>query len=111
MRLRLNRKLSHFIDGVDLSAYSAGDVIELSEHDAALVMAEGWAVPHGSGPTKSHRRLNVSLRGVIGRLRRQLQRVTGSPRQPAATCSCRRFEDLIREELRDNRAITLSKRK
>ena len=45
MKLRLTRKFAEFIDGIDLSRSRAGDLIELSERDAAVLMAEGWAVP------------------------------------------------------------------
>jgi hypothetical protein len=45
MRLRLTTKLAEVIDGVDLSHCAEGDVIELSEQDARLLMAEKWAEP------------------------------------------------------------------
>jgi hypothetical protein len=31
------------MDGVDISHCSVGDVIDVSPHDAALLIAEGWA--------------------------------------------------------------------
>jgi hypothetical protein len=45
MRIRLTRKLSQLLNGVDISRQSVGDVIELSRHDAELLLAEGWALP------------------------------------------------------------------
>ena len=45
MRVRLTRRLSEFIDDVDLSKRRVGDCFELSDHDAAMLIAEGWASP------------------------------------------------------------------
>ena len=45
MRIRLTRKLSQLLNGVDISRQSVGDVIELPRHDAELLLAEGWALP------------------------------------------------------------------
>ena len=44
MRIRLTRKLADCLDGVDLSHYSVGDVLDLPRREAHLLMAEGWAV-------------------------------------------------------------------
>jgi hypothetical protein len=32
------------MDGVDMSRRSVGDVIDLSQHDAEMFIAEGWAL-------------------------------------------------------------------
>jgi hypothetical protein len=45
MRIRLTRKLSTVLNGVDLSRQSVGDIIDLPLRDAALLLAEGWALP------------------------------------------------------------------
>jgi hypothetical protein len=45
MRIRLTRKLSQSLNGVDLSRQRVGDVIDLPRHDAELLLAEGWALP------------------------------------------------------------------
>ena len=45
MKLRLTRKFAEFINGIDLSRARSGDLIELSDRDAVVLMAEGWAVP------------------------------------------------------------------
>jgi hypothetical protein len=52
MRVCLIRKLSDHIDGVDLTNHDVGDVIDLPERKARLLMAEGWAHPERrmSGP-------------------------------------------------------------
>jgi len=50
LKLRLTRKLAEVLDGIDLSSAKPGEVIEATEHDAALLMAEGWAVPARAAP-------------------------------------------------------------
>jgi hypothetical protein len=52
MRIRLTRKLADAIDGVVLSDYAVGDVIDLAPHEARLLIAEEWAV----AVTQSERR-------------------------------------------------------
>jgi hypothetical protein len=41
--VRLTRKLAEMIDGVDLAHAHVGDRLNLSEHDADMLIAEGWA--------------------------------------------------------------------
>jgi hypothetical protein len=48
MRVRLVRKLAERIDGIDLSNYKIGDVLELPARKARLLFAEGWASRAGS---------------------------------------------------------------
>jgi hypothetical protein len=43
MHVRLTVKLAEVVEGVDLSAYVEGDVIELAERDANLLLMGGWA--------------------------------------------------------------------
>ena len=43
MAVRLTRKLADMIDGIDLSAFSVGDVLHLPWRGAWLLIAEGWA--------------------------------------------------------------------
>ena len=45
MLVRLTRKLAECIDGIDLSTRRVGQMIELPHPQAALLIAEGWAVP------------------------------------------------------------------
>jgi hypothetical protein len=45
MLVRLTRKYAECLDGVDLSECRAGQVLDLSERDAKLLIAEGWAKP------------------------------------------------------------------
>ena len=49
MRVLLMRKLAAEIDGVDLSGYDVGDVVELPATNATLVIAEGWAIREDRG--------------------------------------------------------------
>jgi hypothetical protein len=44
-KVRLTRKFADHLDGVDVSKARAGEQIELTEHEADLLIAEGWAVP------------------------------------------------------------------
>jgi hypothetical protein len=41
--VRLIRKYAEMIDGVNLEAAEVGDRLELSRHDAEVLIAEGWA--------------------------------------------------------------------
>ena len=45
MRVRLTRKLAEEIDGVDLKDRQVGDVLDLHEEEAHLLLAEEWAMP------------------------------------------------------------------
>jgi hypothetical protein len=45
MRVRLVRKLADELDGIDVSTWNEGDVIELPRAEARLLIAEGWALP------------------------------------------------------------------
>jgi hypothetical protein len=44
MRVVLVRKLADWIDGIDLSGFHVGDVLELPRTAARLLAAEGWAL-------------------------------------------------------------------
>ena len=48
MCVRLVKKLADVIDDIDLSRARIGDVLTLTVHQAFLLIAEGWAVPHAS---------------------------------------------------------------
>lgn len=43
MQIRLTRKLADFIDGIDLSHHTVGQLIDLPQEDAQRIVAEGWA--------------------------------------------------------------------
>jgi hypothetical protein len=43
MKVRLTRKLAEIIDGVSLEGARVGDVLDLGEREARLLIAEDWA--------------------------------------------------------------------
>jgi hypothetical protein len=49
MLVRLTKKLAEVVNGIDISFCSEGDVIELPEAHALLLIAERWAEPAPSG--------------------------------------------------------------
>ena len=42
MRVRIVRKLADRVDGIDLTNYDVGELIELPEMDGRLMVAEQW---------------------------------------------------------------------
>jgi hypothetical protein len=44
MHVRLTAKLAEVVNGIDLKPYAEGDIIDLPERDARLLIAEKWAV-------------------------------------------------------------------
>lgn len=53
MKVRLTRKLADFIDDIDLSRRKVGEIIDLPQREARILIAEGWAegtVSRGSHP-------------------------------------------------------------
>jgi len=113
MRVRLVRKLADILDGIDVSAYKRGDIVNLSPRDAELLIAEEWAVlaeytPRRAPPASTAPDVLLDAeqveRRTVERLRRMHEdmekRVLGDDHR-------RRVEDRIREELHDARATTL----
>jgi hypothetical protein len=49
MRVRLTQKLAESVDGVDLRDRRVGDVFDVPEAAARLLLAEGWAVSESVG--------------------------------------------------------------
>jgi hypothetical protein len=43
MRIRLTRKLAHALNGLDLRPFKVGDVIDLEDSLACMLLREGWA--------------------------------------------------------------------
>ena len=43
MLVRLTVKLADVVDGIDLTHCAEGDVIDVAQGDAMLLIAEGWA--------------------------------------------------------------------
>ncbi len=100
MPIRLTRKLADCLDGVDVSHYSVGDVLDLPRREAALLVAEKWAewivLADGTTGPRSCTPTEEELRCI----REQLEH--WSEQQ-----SRRRAEDRIREALHDSRAVTV----
>jgi hypothetical protein len=116
VKVRLTRKLAEMIDGVDLSGRRVGDVLDITRTDADLLIAEGWAEPYFGGMAESAvadvRRFmrltapDISLPGT--RTLDQLRTMRdGNERRYVDHQERRRFEDEVREELRDSRARTV----
>jgi len=45
VRIRLTRKLAADLNGIDVSSINVGDVIELPDRAASMLIAECWAEP------------------------------------------------------------------
>jgi hypothetical protein len=43
MRIRLTRRLADTLNGIDLSGCRVGQVIDLPQSDARMLILEGWA--------------------------------------------------------------------
>ena len=48
LRVRLTKKLAAALNGIDVSALRVGDVIELPDSAARMMVAEGWAEPEAA---------------------------------------------------------------
>jgi hypothetical protein len=56
VKVRLTRKFSELINGIDLREAHTGDTLDLSDRDARTLVLEGWAVyePAGSNRDQAH---------------------------------------------------------
>ena len=45
MKVRLTKKLADRLDGIDVTERQEGDLLDLSAHDAAMLVEERWAIP------------------------------------------------------------------
>ena len=80
MLVRLTKKLALAVDGVDLRHCDEGNVIDLPERDAELLIAERWAVQvvDEQAPTRPHTG-HLDARGVAAdRASRAPKRGAGS---------------------------------
>jgi hypothetical protein len=50
LRVRLTKKLAAVMNGVDVSSANVGDILELPDAAAHMMIAEGWAEPVESAP-------------------------------------------------------------
>ena len=117
MRVQLTRRLADVLDGVDLSHHCVGDVIDVTRHEAELLIAEGWAVQQVSRPrqVKIGKAVPfVRAHAADQRPRRvlttkQLRDIREQMHQHSLDVQeHRRAEDRIRDELHDERAHTIS---
>jgi len=53
--------LAEHIDGIDLTSSRVGDLLDLSQHDAEILVAEGWASAVPSERKGDHRRVRASV--------------------------------------------------
>ena len=118
MQVRLTLKLANVLDGVDVSAYEVGDVLELTSREAELLIAEGWAEPHealevlvaGSSRSDDGEALRnpAPSTALVRAEAKRLCEVWERPgRQRDDDQDRRRAEDIVRDELRDSRARTI----
>lgn len=56
VKVRLTRKFAQMINGIDLSSARPGEELELSPHEADLLIAEGWAARVDSADDRPPRR-------------------------------------------------------
>ena len=75
MFVRLNVKLAEILNGVDLSHCAEGDVLQMSERDGSMLLAEGWAERVADDELVS---------GDSAALARDVAADTGPPRSPKA---------------------------
>jgi RNA-binding protein YlmH len=54
VRIRLTRKLAGRLNGIDVSNQQVGDIIELPDKAAAILIAEGWAEAVAEPPAAPH---------------------------------------------------------
>jgi hypothetical protein len=115
MRVRLTRRLAERIDDIDLSRHRVGDLIDLSPRDAAMLIAEGWAVPSAPRTRPRASLTAVSLRPVQVDARRPLQLPERLREISERLERClfqphdhRRAEDRLRDQCHDEHARVLN---
>jgi hypothetical protein len=55
VKVHLTRKFAQRINGIDLSSVQAGDYIDVTEHEAEILMKEGWASPVDTADDRKRR--------------------------------------------------------
>ena len=53
VHVRLTKKLANVMDGVDVSHARAGDILDVSDSQGAMLIAEAWAEPCDSPDSSS----------------------------------------------------------
>ena len=54
MKVRLTRKFADLINGIDLSKADTGEMLDLTDREARLLLAEGWAEYEGGSQPRAH---------------------------------------------------------
>lgn len=117
MRIRLTRKLAPCLDGIDVSAYRDGDLVDLPDAQAELLVAERWAEcvssesDEGAGARPSERQVERVGRSwsLFATAREQLRHIEEQMVRRQFDCHDeRRVEDRVRDELHDARATIIN---
>ena len=98
VQIRLIRKLAECLDGVDVSHYHAGDVLDLPSREAEMLLAEGWASQ------------SIGAADGLQSSKTAVEETRFVPEEPKSRSERRyytRTEDQIRVELRDSLAPTV----
>jgi hypothetical protein len=87
MEVCLVRKLADCLDGVDVAPYTVGDIIDLPDRQARLLILEGWAVCNRRQelkPPPARERRRISSRGVraVAADSSRLQPARQAPQEP-----------------------------
>ena len=114
MQIQLVRKLANHLDGIDVTAYQQGDVIDLPRREAELLIAEQWAVAHYATASREVRNVSATPQLAIA-ADRLARRSLDQMRRFREEMEMKRFEeqerrraeDRIREELHDEHAKTI----
>jgi len=110
MQIVLIRKLAACLDGIDVSGVAEGDVLDLSQRNAELLVAEGWARPLRV-QLRELRHSKASLADASARRARTLEHLDRVCRQLESRRFTqqdhRRAEDRIRDEFHDACATTI----
>jgi hypothetical protein len=114
MRIRLLRKLADRLNGIDVSSYNEGDVLDLPRAEAELLIAERWALQFRD-PSRDVRAVSTvnahafaadrSERRTLEQLRRARE---GFETKPLESHEHRRAEDRIRDAHHDSRQKTFN---
>ena len=51
MQVRLTRKFAEILNGLDLRPFNVGEVIDLDDQPAVMLLMEGWALRVDNGPS------------------------------------------------------------
>jgi len=108
VHVRLTRKLADCLDGIDVSCYRPGDVLDLPDADAELLIAEGWAdrrreIRSSSVADPRALAADRSVQRTLERLQREIEMQACPPTEH------RRAEDRIRDQFHDTKSTTLNK--